>query len=287
MTDLVAERRRYADALREKCGLESAALVRALATVPREQYLGPGPWDLLAAPAGLPLAYRATPDADPVHLYQDVLVSIDSARHIHNGQPSFLAFLIDALAPAPGEHVVHVGCGTGYYTAVLAEMVGPEGRVTAVDVDPALAARARENLTPLPQVTVVLADGTRHDPGPADAILVNAGVTHPVPLWLDRLRPGGRLALPITVTAPIGTLGGVFAIRREPQGYTAAFLTPVGIFGCIGGREPDEERELASAIERGGWETVRSLRRDHHAIEADCWLHGDGFCFSRREVGRA
>jgi protein-L-isoaspartate(D-aspartate) O-methyltransferase len=287
MTDLTAERRRYADALREKCGLRSATLVRALATVPRERYLGPGPWDLLAAPAGLPLAYRATPDADPVHLYQDVLVSIDSARHIHNGQPSFLASLIDALAPAPGEHVVHVGCGTGYYTAVMAEMVGPQGRVTAIDVDPTLAARARENLAPLAHVSVVLGDGTRHDPGPADAILVNAGVTHPVPMWLDRLRPGGRLALPLTVTAPVGTLGGVFTIRRETQGYGAELLTPVGIFGCVGGREPDEERNLAAAIERGGWEAVRSLRRDAHAPGTDCWLHGDGFCFSQREVARS
>lgn len=287
MTDLVAERRRYAEALREKCSLKSASLVRALATVAREHYLGPGPADLLAAPAGLPLAYRATPDTDPVHLYQDVLVSIDSARHIHNGQPSFLAVLIDAIAPAPGEHAVHVGCGTGYYTALLACMVGPQGRVTAIDVDPALAARARENLAPLAQVTVVLADGTRHDPGPADAILVNAGVTHPAPLWLDRLRPGGRLALPVTVTAPVGTLGGVFTIRREAEGYGAAFLTPVGIFPCVGGREPGEERDLAAAIERGGWEAVRSLRRDEHAVEAECWLHGDGFCFSQRQVGRA
>jgi protein-L-isoaspartate(D-aspartate) O-methyltransferase len=284
MSDLVAERRRYAEALREKCGLRSANLVRALATVPRERYLGPGPWDLLAAPAGLPLAYRATPDADPIHLYQDVLVAIDSARHIHNGQPSFLAWLIDALAPAEGTHVVHVGCGTGYYTAILAEMVGPRGRVTAIDVDPTLAARARENLAPLAQVTVVLGDGAHHDPGPADAILVNAGVTHPAAVWLDRLRPGGRLALPLTTTAPIGTLGGVFVIRREASGYAAACLGPVGIFGCIGGREPEAERLLASAIERGGWETVRSVRRDRHEPEPDCWLHGDGFCFSRHRV---
>ena len=92
---------------------------------------------------------------------------------------------------------MHVGCGTGYYTAILAELVGPAGRVTALDVDADLAARSRNNLADL-HVTVVPGDGGEHDAGPADAILVNAGATHPRPVWLHSLRPRGRLLLPLT-----------------------------------------------------------------------------------------
>jgi protein-L-isoaspartate(D-aspartate) O-methyltransferase len=63
---------------------------------------------------------------------------------------------VDAFATVPrerflgpglrGDHVVHVGAGTGYYSAILAEMVGRTGRVTAIEIDPLLAARAKENL---------------------------------------------------------------------------------------------------------------------------------------------
>jgi protein-L-isoaspartate(D-aspartate) O-methyltransferase len=70
---------------------------------------------------------------------------------------------------------------------------GPNGRVIAIEVDADLAARSRGNLVGLPNVEVVDGDGGEHDSGPADAILVNAGATHPRRIWLDSLRPNGRL----------------------------------------------------------------------------------------------
>ena len=129
------------------------------------------------------MSYQTTPDADARHLYRDVLVAIDAARLVNNGMPSVVAVLIDALGPREGERGVHVGCGTGYYTAILAEIVGPSGRITALEIDENLAARARQNLAGLRYVEVLHADGTGHDFGLADAILVNAGATHPQPTW--------------------------------------------------------------------------------------------------------
>src|SRR5262245_11002765 len=82
--------------------------------------------------------------------------------------------------------------GVGYYTAILAEVAGPLGHITAIDVDADLAQRARIHLAPWPQVEVVTDDGGQLDTGPCDAIFVNAGATHPRPLWLEPLRPGGR-----------------------------------------------------------------------------------------------
>jgi protein-L-isoaspartate(D-aspartate) O-methyltransferase len=103
----------------------SSAVVRAFATVPREHFAGPGPWRLLS-PWYLQ-DYWTTEDADPRHLYHDVLIAIDEARRLNNGQPSLWAFLYDQLDLSVGEHVVHVGIGAGYYSAILADIVGREG----------------------------------------------------------------------------------------------------------------------------------------------------------------
>ena len=89
-------------------------------------------------------------DADPRHLYRDVLVALDEARGINNGQPSLWAFLIDQLDNAAGKNVLHLGCGTGYYTAIMAELAGPTGKITAVEIDVGLAGRARAALLPWP-----------------------------------------------------------------------------------------------------------------------------------------
>ena len=155
--ELAAARQRYAEELRYVAHVRSDAVVRAFAAVPRERFLGPGPWRILDLRGD---DYWLTPDADPAHLYHNVLVAIDPARRLNNGEPSLWAFLFDVLAPRPGERARHIGAGTGYYSAILAELVGAGGRVEAIEADPALAERARANLAPWPQVRVD--DGRRH-----------------------------------------------------------------------------------------------------------------------------
>ena len=146
MTDdrIAAARGFFAEELRHTARVRSPAVVAAFAGVPRERFAGPGPWRILS-----PLLkpdYWTTEDADPTHLYHDVLVAIDETRNLNNGQPSLWAALFDELDLDRGAHVVHIGAGAGYYSAVLAEIVGAEGRVTAVEIDADLAARARANL---------------------------------------------------------------------------------------------------------------------------------------------
>src|SRR5262245_8963767 len=151
MTDLVQRRRFFAEDLETRCRLRSRALVDAFATVPRERFLRAGPWTVVAAPdlrGGPGGTTRLTPDADPAHVYQDIVVVIDPGRQLVNGQPGSLAPLIDALDLTPGSRVLHVGCGLGYYTAVMAECIGAGGRVVAIEVDEALAEEARRNLSP-------------------------------------------------------------------------------------------------------------------------------------------
>ncbi len=275
--EIEAARERYAQEFAYTAHLTSAAVIRAFSRVPRERYLGPGPWRIFN-PNGR--YYWTTPDADPRHLYHDVLVAIDEQRLLNNGQPSFLAYLIEALDPQGGDHVVHVGCGTGYYTAILAEVVGPTGRITALDVDAELAGRSRDNLADLPHVKVVPGDGGEHDVGPADAILVNAGATHPRPVWLDSLRPRGRLLLPLT---GLSRTGWALKVIRQEGGYAAQFVSSIAIFPCAGARDPETARLLDEAFTSGGWAAVRSLRRDPHPSDSTCWLHSDHLCLSTLE----
>ena len=280
--ELAAARRFYAEELRFTANLGTPGLVEAFATVPRERFLGPGPWTCggMDAWMGAHNGYRATPDASPRHLYHNVVVSIDPARELNNGHPGTLGAWIDALAPAPGERAVHVGSGPGYYSAILAEVVGPAGRVTAIEVDPGLAARAREHLAPWPQVSAVEGDASNLAPDSADLVLVNAGATHPLDAWLDALRPGGRLLLPLTFEPVAGApgKGAVVLVTRREGGYDARFVSMVAIYPCAGARDPEQGQALGRALKTGGWDRVRSLARSQHEQDASCWLHGRGWC---------
>jgi protein-L-isoaspartate(D-aspartate) O-methyltransferase len=275
-------RSRYAEALRKIAGLRSEALVRAFASVYREDYLGPGPWRILE-PGNLGGGYQTTPDDNPAHLYRNVLVAIDEKRHLNNGEPAGLARWLDALDVAPGDRVLHIGCGVGYYTAILAEVVGPLGHVAGVEAYGELAVQAGRNLGRYANVEVVYADGSTCDVGSRDVIFVNAGATHPMPIWLDRLRPGGRLLLPLTVALPgiAAGAGQMLKVVRNASAYSARFVSPVGIFHCTGARTDAANERLKAAYLRGNEGSVRRLRRDDHPEGEGCWLHGEGFCLSQ------
>ncbi len=291
MADLKTLRRNFAEEVRAASRVRSEAVIRAFATVPREKFLGPGPWRLVG-----PTGYQITEDDDPRHLYRNVPVALDSSRNLNNGQPEFLAILIDALDIREGDHVVHLGCGVGYYTAIIAESVGANGRVTAIEADAGLAARAHENLTGYPQIKVVSADGSTQSVDAVDAFLVNAGATHPLPLWLDSLRLGARLILPLTLEGQdeesvgfgmgMGLLppgigaGKVLKVIRGANGYAATFVSGVQVFHCIGARSERGNDLLRDAFRSGSADTIRSLRRDIHKQSESCWLHGDGYCLS-------
>ena len=284
--DLDTQRQFYAEEIRAVANLQSEVLVQAFAKVPREYFLGPGPWQIVVPSEPGSFSCRTTDDADPRHLYHNVLVAIDAERRLNNGQPSGLALWFDALDLQKGERVVHIGCATGYYTAILAEVVGPTGRVTAIEVDPGLASRGGSNLSYLAHVQVLAGDGEEIDLGPSDAIFINAGATHPRAMWLDALRPGGRLLVPLTVTKDSEHGGGglVLKVTRQPGGFTARFISEVGIFSCSGGRDPQLNQQLKNAFDSGESKAVQSLRRDMHDTTDTCWLHHETFCLSKLAV---
>jgi protein-L-isoaspartate(D-aspartate) O-methyltransferase len=109
-------------------------LVSAFALTPRERFVGPGPWKVFTAHG-----YIETPSDDPALLYQDVVVALAPERAINNGQPVLHALCLAALHVKEGETVVHVGAGTGYYTAILSKLAGPTGSVIAYEIEQDLA----------------------------------------------------------------------------------------------------------------------------------------------------
>ncbi len=291
MRDLSALRAAFAESLAAEAGVRSPRVLAAFAAVPREAFLGPGPWLVLPDESG----YRSTPDADPERLYRDVAVAIDAARTLNNGAPGFLARLFDALALREGERVAHIGCAVGYYSAILAEIVGPRGRVRAIELDPELCARARRHLKPWRQVEVVHADGTREPQEPVDVVFVHGGVTHPQARWLEAVGIGGRLAMPITAIRPPSRIrrvvrdnaGRILRLERSAGGFAASLGELCGMQALLGGRDVAFQESLRLAYQAGGFEAVRSLRTDPHAAEASCWAHRDGACLSRRALGAA
>jgi len=272
----------FAEDIRVTANIRSPRVVEALATVPRERFLGPGPWQFrgeldMTGP-------RTTDDADPRHVYHNVAIAIDPARNLYNGQPGLIARWIDTLGVAPGDKVLHIGCGTGYFTAMLAHVVGPSGHVIAIDVDAGLAERAEVNLTDWPWVDVSAGDGRTHLPANRDVVLVHAGATHVLDEWLDALRDGGRLLVPLTVAIP-GMPGGiskgaVLTARRMGDQWSAQISSMVAIYSLIGVRDDGMGVKLGQAFSAGTAAKVSRLRRDRHDPDATCWLHGTTVCLS-------
>lgn len=270
-------RRFYAQELCRVNRIASPVLCAAFATVPRERFVGPGPWTIQSSGSSW-----FSEDDDPRRLYRDALIVLDEAKHLNNGQPSLWAIHLDLLGVRPGDQILHLGCGTGYYTAILAEITGPTGKVTAVEIDEGLAARARVALEPWPQVSVIQADGARGPFDPADVVVVSAGATHPLAPWLAAVKPAGKLLFPLTATRGPGSMAHL--ARKSANFFAAALYGTVYFVDFNGARDPAVSDELLKALKRDEGAGVRSLRCDSHEKDESCWLHGDGWCFSRYAV---
>jgi protein-L-isoaspartate(D-aspartate) O-methyltransferase len=274
--ELAVVRRAYARQMMAVAGVQDERVERALAAVRREDFLGPEPWQLVMWKHTLTLAQN-----DPASVYQDVVIALAPERGVNNGSPSLHARMLHDLAAEPGQRVAHIGAGGGYYTAMLAELVGPSGRVTAYELDEALAARAQANLAARSNVTVIAADGARAPTETVDRIYVNFGVAAPAASWIEHLAPNGKLLFSLGVPQPIAGIifprhaakGAALLIERKPNGFAARWLYPA-YYVCAEGElagDNESERNLYAAFERGGIELIKSLRWNEGFDAMRCW----------------
>jgi protein-L-isoaspartate(D-aspartate) O-methyltransferase len=231
-------------------------LERAFEIVPREYFLGAGPWFATSSVSGMLVP---TPTDDPIHVYQNVLFALDRQKRINNGEPFLHGHLLGALSPARGNVALHIGCGTGYYTAILAHLVGPSGKVIAYEIEPELGRRAVENLKPWDNVEVRIASGVDDGLPHCDAIYVNAGATRPVAAWLDALNEGGKLLFPL-----IGLEGaGVpLLVARLQSELSAKVIGYCAFVPCQGAFDEAEAAHVTAAFRSGKLRNARSLIRN-------------------------
>ncbi len=256
----------------------------AFAHVPREKFLGPDRWRILT-----PWSSDAyVGERDPALVYQDVVIALDEERGVNNGSPSLHARWLHLVSPREGEKVAHIGAGTGYYSAILSELVGPSGRVTAIEYDPTLAERAKENLRDRDNVEVVRDNGLEWPKEPTDIVYVNFAIPHPATPWIENLAMGGRLIFPLGVprTTRVGgqTLNAIaILVARLGKGYAASAVHPVSFVfaeGAAPEREVDEIRSLQKSLKSGGWEGIKSLIWKQTSDSADCWYVGPDWALS-------
>jgi protein-L-isoaspartate(D-aspartate) O-methyltransferase len=169
--------------------LQSAGLITrpevaaAFLAVPRHLFL-----------PNLPLAEVYSDAAIPTKMQDGRAISSSS-------QPAMMAIMLEQLDLQPGQNVLEIGAGTGYNAALLGRLVGPAGRVVTIDLDDDIVAAAREHLAAAgsENVQVVCADGgAGYAAGaPYDRLILSVGTWDITPAWLDQLRAGGRLVLPL------------------------------------------------------------------------------------------
>jgi protein-L-isoaspartate(D-aspartate) O-methyltransferase len=149
------------------------------------------------------------PDLHPQDAYRDeaIATKFEDGRAISSSsQPAIMALMLEQLAVEPGQRVLEIGAGTGYNAALLAHLTGPEGVVVAVDIDEDIveAARAHLEAAGFDQVQLICGDGgLGHAPlAPYDRIILSVGAPDIAPAWIEQLKPGGRLVMPLSLNGP-------------------------------------------------------------------------------------
>lgn len=191
------------------------------------------PWDVLDDSVLAILGVLKREDFVPAA--HRALAFVDTEVPLPNGQsmlaPKVEARLLQELGLQRHERVLEVGAGSGYMAALLAHKAQ---HVTTLEIDPQLAALARDNLrrARVDHVTVIEADGSAALPvdGPFDAIVLSGSVAEtPRPL-LEALKPGGRL---VAVVGQWPIMRAVLATRAPGDG--AGYAT-VELFDTVAPR---------------------------------------------------
>lgn len=132
-----------------------------------------------------------------------------------NSQPSTVRRMLELLDVRRGHRVLDVGSGSGWTTALLGHLVGPDGLVVGVELEPSLAQWGARNLErhQMPWTSITRAEPGvlgRPDLAPFDRVLVSAGARSLPDALVDQVAVGGVLVIPVR--------GRMLQVRRREDG---------------------------------------------------------------------
>ena len=247
MTDRATEegyRKGLVDHLRERGVIRSDPVARAFAAIPRNRFVPVLP---------LEQVYQID-QAIPTHFdAAGVPISSSSA-------PVIMAVMLEMLEIEPGQRVLEIGAGSGYNAALMGQLVGVDGSVTSIDIDPEVTAEAAINLDEagVGGVHIVTGDGWLGEPDRTfDREVVTAECWDISPHWVDQLVQGGILVLPLWLCP-----GLTLAVAFEKRGATlvSRSLAICGFMPLRGPHEGPPRRALVSAVP---WESGDGAGQSH------------------------
>lgn len=184
--------------------LKSPRIIEAFKNIKRVDFMPEGSKDLAELNTALPIGYRQT-----------------------ISQPLVVAFMLEQLDPRLGNKILDVGSGSGWTSALLAYLVGPEGKVIALEIIPELKEFGEKNVSKYnfikeKRVEFVLADGSKgyEKEKPYDRILTSASGQSLPQAFKGQLKEGGKIVIPIK--------SSIWVFTKNPSG---------------GGKDEFEEKE--------------------------------------------
>jgi protein-L-isoaspartate(D-aspartate) O-methyltransferase len=190
--DAFTRRQHLVDLLQQGGCLSASAVEAAFRAVPRHLFLPGIPLDTVYANEAITTKYH---DGLPIS---------------SSSQPAVMATMLEQLDVHAGQHILEIGAGTGYNAALLATLAGDEGQVVTIDIDDDVVSEAQEHLrvAGFAHVWVVSGDGALgyRDAAPYDRIILTVGSWDIAPAWIDQLKPGGRLLLPLVIQSNVQQL---------------------------------------------------------------------------------
>ena len=175
------------------------------------------------------------------HAYSDAPLPIGAGQTI--SAPGIVGVMTKELKAEHGMKILEIGSGSGYQAAILAEIVGNDGRIYTVERIPELIDLAKKNVEGLGyrNVEFIYGDGTKGypDKAPYDRIIVTAGAPDtPKPL-VEQLRPGGRMIIPV---GPMFYQNLLLIEKDEKGDIKETNLLPVMFVPLVGEHGYKEER---------------------------------------------
>ena len=237
--------------LKASGALSDAMVERALQAVPRHHFL-------------------------PGHTLEEAYANVAVTTSWESGapvssvsQPEIVAVMLQQLRVAPGMRVLEVGAGSGYNAALLAELVGPSGSVTSLEIDTALAAEAQARLAaegyPSQRAQVIGGDGWRGWPlgAPYDRIELTVGASDISMAWFEQLAEGGLLVAPLW----LGATDVSVALRKRSGALLSESWTLCGFVRLRG-----EGAEAAGAARLSDHKTLTGPSAQAVASQVDTLL---------------